>query len=196
MWIQEGWCTYLEGLYVEHMFGLADSIKYLNGYKSKVQNQTPIVRERGVHRSPQGNDQYFKSALMLNTLRNVVNDDKKWLKLLRDTYDTFKYKNSMTEDIVAFFNKQTGMDLTAIFDQYLRHTAIPTLELQFDDAAGTVKYRWKVDEAKFAMPVRVGSKEAWQIVKPTTEWQTMKTTLKKAQFDVATDLYYVNVSKS
>jgi len=43
---------------------------------------------------------------MLNTLRNVVNDDKKWLKLLRDTYDTFKYKNSMTEDIVAFFNKQ------------------------------------------------------------------------------------------
>ncbi len=28
MWIQEGWCTYLEGMYVEQMFGYADGIKY------------------------------------------------------------------------------------------------------------------------------------------------------------------------
>ena len=49
----------------------------------------------------------------------------------------------MTEDIVAFFNQQTGRNLTPIFDQYLRHTAIPTLELKFDDAAGTVSYRWQ-----------------------------------------------------
>ena len=29
---------------------------------------------------------------------------------------------------------------------------------------------------------------------PTTEWQTMKTPLKKDEFEVATDLYYVNVA--
>jgi aminopeptidase N len=43
MWIQEGWCTYLEGMYVEKMYGYADAIKYLNGYKSKIQLRTPIV---------------------------------------------------------------------------------------------------------------------------------------------------------
>ena len=31
----------------------------------------------------------------------------------------------MTEDVVAYFNRKTGMNLTPIFDQYLRHAAIP-----------------------------------------------------------------------
>jgi len=67
--------------------------------------------------------------------------------------------------------------------------------LKFDDAAGTVSYRWKVDEPAFAMPIRVGAKDNWQIVPATTEWKSMKTPLKKDAFAVATDLYFVNVSK-
>src|SRR5262249_48925060 len=129
------------------------------------------------------------------TLRSVVDDDKKWWALLHDTYQHFKYRNIMTEDMATFFNQRTGMNLTPVFDQYLRHTAIPTLELKFDAAAGTVEYRWKADETKFAMPVKVGTKEHWQTITPTTEWQTMKTPLSKDAFNVATDLYYINVEK-
>ncbi len=195
MWIQEGWCTYMEGMYVEQLWGYADGLKYVNGYKSKVQNRTPVVRRRGLHESPQGNDQYFKGALFLNTLRSVVNDDKKWWGIVRGVYDTFKYHNIMTEDLVKYFNQKTGRDLTPVFDQYLRYTALPTLELTFDAAAGTVSYRWKADVAGFAMPVRVGTKDQWQIIEPTTAWKTMKTPLTKETFDVATDLYYINVSK-
>ena len=136
MWIHEGWTTYLENLYVEHLFGYDDALKYVNGYKSKVRNQEPIITTRGIHRSP-SQDQYFKGALFLNTLRNVVNDDARWWKLLRDLYDQFKYQNIMTEDMVRFFNQRAGRDLTAIFDQYLRHAALPTLELNFE-TPGTV----------------------------------------------------------
>ena len=100
----------------------------------------------------------------------------------------------MTEDMVRFFNEKTGKDLTPIFDQYLRHAGIPTLELTFDPAKQAVSYRWKADEARFAMPVRVGKKGAWQIVQPTGEWKTMPTPIPPAEFEVATDLYYVNVS--
>jgi len=67
--------------------------------------------------------------------------------------------------------------------------------LKFDDAASTVSYRWKVDEPAFAMPIRVGTKDHWEIIQPTTEWKTMKTPLKKNNFQVATDLCYVDVSK-
>jgi hypothetical protein len=45
------------------------------------------------------------------------------------------------------------------------------------------------------MPIRVGQPSDWQIVRPTTTWQTMKTTMKKDDFQVATDSYYVNVAK-
>jgi aminopeptidase N len=194
MWIHEGWTTYLECLYVEYMYGHDDYLKYVNAYKSKVKNAKPIIAERGINAEPP-QDQYFKGALFLNTLRSVVNDDPRWFKLIHDLYQHFKYKNIMTEDIVAFFNQKTGMDFTPLFNQYLRHAAIPTLELKFNEADGTVAYRWKVDESGFAMPVRVGRKENWQLIQPTTEWQTMKTTLAKDAFAVATDLYYINVDK-
>jgi len=59
-----------------------------------------------------------------------------------------------------------------------------------------VAYRWKADEKGFAMPVRVGLKEHWEVIHPTTEWQPMKTPLGKDQFEVATELYYIDVSKS
>ena len=101
----------------------------------------------------------------------------------------------MTEDMVALFSKEMGMDMRPVFDQYLRHTALPVLELKFDESKGEVSYRWKVDEAGFAMPVRVGTKGNWQKVTPTTDWKTMKTTIGKSDFSVATDLYFVNVSK-
>ena len=194
MWIHEGWTTYLEVLYVEYTFGHADAQKYVNGYKSKVQNREPIIAERGIAATPP-QDMYFKGALFLNTLRNVINDDARWWALIHDFYQHFKYQNIMTEDVVAYFNQHTGMYLTPLFDQYLRHTAIPTLELKFNEADGTVDYRWLADEPDFAMPIRVGKKDAWQIIQATTYWQTMKTPLKKNDFEVATDLYFVNVSK-
>ncbi len=194
MWIHEGWTTYLESLYVEYRWGKDDAIKYLNGYKPKVRNDRPIIAERGVNANPP-QDMYFKGALFINTLRSVVNDDARWWKLIHDFYQHFKYKTIMTEDVVAYFNQHTGMNLTPIFNQYLRHTAIPTLELKFDESAGTVAYRWKVDEPGFAMPVRVAKKDNWQIIQATTDWKTMPTTLKKDDFDVATDFYFVNVAK-
>jgi aminopeptidase N len=195
MWIHEGWTTYLECLYVEYMYGRQDALKYVNGYKSKVRNTIPIIGGRGENASPP-QDQYFKGALFLNTLRSVVDDDKRWWAILRGLHEGFKHKNIMTEDVVHYFNRETGKDLTPIFDQYLRHTAIPVLQLKFDEAKGMVSYRWKADETSFAMPVRVGARDNWQVIQPTTDWQSMKTALKQDQFEVPTDLYYIVVSKT
>jgi aminopeptidase N len=194
MWIHEGWTTYLEGLYVEYRWGKADAIRYLNGLKPKIYNLRPIVAERGVNADPT-EDQYFKGALMLNTLRSVIDDDAKWFALLRGFYQHFQYQNIMTEDVVAWFDLETGMDLTPIFNQYLRHADIPRLELLFDEAPGMVMYKWDADERNFAMPVRVGMPGHWQIIHPTTRWQWMQTPLTKDEFQVATDLYYVDVNK-
>jgi aminopeptidase N len=195
MWIHEGWTTYLECLYVEYMYGREDSLRYTNAYKSKVRNLVPIITQRGINREPP-QDQYFKGALFLNTLRSVIDDDARWWALIHDFYQHFKYRNIMTEDIVEYFNQQTGMNLTPIFDQYLRHAALPVLEVKWSEAEGTVAYRWKADETGFQMPVRVGTKDNHrQILHPTSEWQTMKRPIKKDEFEVAADLYYINVSK-
>src|SRR5271169_432016 len=156
MWIHEGFATYMETLYVESRWGRADALKYLNGLKPKVKNLEPIVSVRGVNSTPPI-DQYFKGALFLNTLRSVVDDDPRWWALLHGFYQRFKYQNIMTEDVVAYFNQETGINLTPVFDQYLHHAALPVLDLQ--RSADGVRYRWEADEPDFAMPVMVGSKE-------------------------------------
>jgi aminopeptidase N len=194
MWIHEGWTTYLEALYVEHQFGKAEALRYVNAYKSKVRNREPIITQRGIHRTP-SQDMYFKGALFLNTLRSVVDDDERWWKLIRDLFQHFKYQNILTEDMVRYLNAQLGQDLTPIFDQYLRRVDLPVFEITFNEAEGTMAYRWRADERAFAMPIKVGTAGKWETLRPTTDWQTAKTPLTKATAEVATDLYYVTVVK-
>ena len=194
MWIHEGWTTYLESLYVEYRWGKEDALKYTNGYKAKVKNQEPIIAQRGVNATPPA-DQYFKGTLFLNTLRSVINDDKEWFALIHDLFQKFKYQNIMTEDIVAFVNERSGMNLTPIFDQYLRHKDIPTLELKRDERQHVVSYRWVADEPAFAMPVQIAINGHSQRIAPTTEWQKLAEATEKDEIQAATDLYYVNVLK-
>jgi aminopeptidase N len=191
MWIHEGWTTYLEELYVEHRWGKADAIKYLNGLTPKIRNRQPIIPEHGTNAEPT-EDQYFKGALMLNTLRSVIDDDAKWFADIHDFYQQFKYQNIMTEDVVAWWNQRTGMNLTPFFDEYLRDAAIPVLELKFDRAKGTVAYRWSADEAGFAMPIPIGERDHLTLVTPvTTEWKTMPWAADPDTLVVPHDLYYI-----
>ncbi|HEY3884894.1 MAG TPA: hypothetical protein VGL62_06790 [Vicinamibacterales bacterium] len=45
------------------------------------------------------------------------------------------------------------------------------------------------------MPIRVGDPAHWQMIHPSAAWQTRPTLLDHDHFQVATDLYYVNVEK-
>jgi aminopeptidase N len=138
---------------------------------------------------------YFKGALFLNTLRSVVNDDAKWWKTVHDLFQHFKYQNVMTEDVLAFMNERLGMDLTPVFNEYLRRAKLPALELAFNEKEGTVASRWNAEERGFNMPIRAGKAGAYEALHPTTEWRVMKTSLTKDEFEVPTDLYFVDVVK-
>lgn len=132
---------------------------------------------------------------MLHTLRGVVNDDERWFTLLRAVYQRFKYRNILTEDLVGFINGRLGQDLSPIFDQYLRRTALPTLELAFNERDHTLAYRWKADERGFAMPIDVGGAGRTWRLRPTTDWAVVPNSIGRDDFQVATDRFYVNVSK-
>jgi len=86
------------------------------------------------------------------------------------------------------------MNLTPVFNQYLRRTAIPKLEVR-SLGDNSISYRWIVDEPDFAMPVRIGTKDHWQVIHPTTKLQTMKTDINIQILEAATDLYFIDVDK-
>lgn len=203
MWIHEGWTTYLEALYVEYRWGKDDANKYVNSLKRKVHNELPIIPPCAVNAEPP-QDQYFKGALMINTLRTLVGDDTKWFGDLKSFFQAFEYKNITTEQVEAWWSKRTGIELQPFFDEYLRHAKLPVLEVKFltggphGEMAGVqgIMYRWKADEPKFAMPIRVGDSTRWTTITPVVgEWKTVPLQWSKETFAVDTDHYYVDVEK-
>jgi aminopeptidase N len=195
MWIHEGWTTYMEALYVEYRWGKADALRYIGGWKPKVENVRPIISPHNTNAEPP-QDQYFKGALMLNTLRSVIDDDTKWFADIHEFYQQFKYQTIMTEDVVRWWNERTAMNLTPFFDEYLRHAPLPVLQLQYDAAGKQMRYRWKAEEPGFAMPIKAGDPQHWTLLQPgTTEWKSLEWPGKPEDFQVASDLYYADVER-
>ncbi len=193
MWIHEAFTTYMEDIYVEAMYGHADAVRYINGLKSKVKNETSILQPRNTNSFPPV-DQYFKGALFLNTLRSVVHDDAKWFATLHEFAEHFKYQTILTEDVISFFNAHLGSDYTPLFRAYLAYQNPPLLELQFNDAAGIVSYRWKTPQPDFNMPVQAGDPQRWTLLYPTTtNWKQVPG--RSSTFAVDTEDYFIAVSR-
>jgi len=153
MWIHEGFTTYTEAVYVECQYGYEKGQQYINGCKRNIDNTSPIIGPYGVNKEG-STDMYEKGALMLNTLRHIVDNDDKWWNILLKYSKTFHNKIIDTETVVTFFNTETGINLTPIFNQYLRHENIPVLLVSIDKNKHLV-LKWKTDEPNFEMPVEV-----------------------------------------
>jgi aminopeptidase N len=190
-WIHEGFTTYGEVVYVECMWGYDDAVLYVNGLRDKVANREPIIGPSGVNHWPT-QDQYFKGALFLHTLRHVIDDDEAWWPLLRGFAEHFAYQNIWTADVISYFSETLGRDLRPIFEQYLYHARLPVLELQF--AGDSVRYRWDADVADFDMPVSVRAGGAFLTIHPRTEWQVLPLHgVTAADWQPATDRFYIDV---
>ncbi len=171
MWIHEGFTAYSENLYLDYHFGTEAASDYVIGTRKRIQNDKPIIGRYNLNRRGSG-DMYYKGANMLHTLRQLVEDDEKWRQILRKINATFYHQTVTTQQIEHFLSRETGKDLSAFFEQYLRTPDVPVLEYQFDGK--TLKYRYTKVVDDFDMPVRVfvDGKEKWLFPKKNAEWKT------------------------
>lgn len=170
-WIQEGFTSYSEIVYIECRWGKQDALKYLNGLRrTRIENKEPIIGEYGINKSGSG-DMYYKGANMLHTIRTAINDDEKWWKMLKDLNTKFKYQSTNSKEIIAFLNRQTELNLKPIFEQYLNYTKIP--ELQFKKDKGEIFYRWEADAVNFEMPINIGISGKSHRIYATKYWQKL-----------------------
>lgn len=191
MWIHEGFTTYTEAVFIECQYGYEKGQQYINGCKKNIDNTSPIIGPYGVNKEG-STDMYEKGALMLNTLRHIVNNDDKWWNILLKYSETFRHKIIDTKTVVDFFNTETDMNLTNFFNQYLRYANIPKLELR--KSKGKLEYRWKADESKFNMPVDIKIKGKKNRLYPTNFWKKTKSNINKIEdIEVLTNDYYINV---
>ncbi len=168
MWIHEGFTCYTESIFLECQYGYEKAQQYINGLKRNIQNDKPIIGQYGVGNEGSG-DMYYKGALMLNTIRHIINDDSKWWEILLKYSNTFRHKIIDTPTVIAFFNQETGLNLTPIFSQYLKYKAVPILEVNIDKKK-RLSLKWNTAEPNFEMPVEVNINGKIKRIPVTNQW--------------------------
>jgi aminopeptidase N len=195
MWIHESFTNYSESLFVEYYYGKDAGTEYVRGIRKKIQNDKPIIGYYNVNSEGSSSDMYYKGANMLNTLRQIVNNDEKWRTILRSLNSTFYHQTVTTKQIEDYLSQQVGMDLNPFFNQYLRDIRIPTLEYTFQENA--LKYRWTNSVAGFDMPVKVSLNGREVTLEPKSEWNEFTFPFKIEKVEVNKDFYVLskNVAK-
>ena len=168
MWIHEGFTCYSENLYVDYFFGKDASAEYVIGTRKGISNTKPIIGPYDVNREG-SSDMYSKGANLLHTIRQIADDDEKWRKTLRGLNKTFFHKTVTTTEIENFISKSLNIDLSSVFDQYLRDIRIPVLEYEINN--GFLKYRWNNVIENFRMPVKIIINETPLLINPTKNYK-------------------------
>ncbi|GGA72436.1 peptidase M1 [Flavobacterium palustre] len=190
MWIHESFTNYSESLFVEYYYGKKAGFEYVIGTRKGIANDFPIIGNYDVNHKGSG-DMYPKGGNMLHTLRQIVNDDQKWRKILRGLNSTFYHQTVSTKQIEDYLSQQAVMDLNPFFNQYLRDTRIPILEYYFKE--GQLFYRWSNCVAGFNMPIKISINGVEKWLKPETDWKTELNTDQNSKLLIDVNFYVTGI---
>ncbi len=162
IWLHEGFATYSEALYVEHIKGHRAYLDYLGLYALFIKNKRPMIGPYSVNFwDYKDTDVYMKGALTLHTLRNIIDNDSVFFDILKTFYVRHSYSIVTTQDFISVVNEKAGEDLNWFFDQYLYSRVCPQMEWNFvynaTSGKNEFRYRWNNTETDLDIPVKVKS---------------------------------------
>lgn len=196
MWIHESFTNYSEALFLESLYGKKAADAYVQGIRQVIENDIPIIGPYNVNKEGSG-DMYPKGANMIHNIRQLIDNDPKFRSILRGLNKTFYHKTVTTAEIENYISTQSGLNLSKIFDQYLRHKDIPTFEYKINN--NKLAYRWLTEVKDFNMPLKVtlrGNGE-YTLIQPTTAWKeiSLDSTVDKDSFKTDPN-FYINIKQT
>jgi aminopeptidase N len=181
MWVHEGFTNYSESLFTEYDYGKAAADEYVIGTRKRIVNDKPIIGPYGVNREG-STDMYYKGGNMLHTIRQVINDDEKFRNILRGLNKTFYHATVTSKQVEDFISKQSGINFSKVFDQYLRTIKIPVLEYKI--SSGELSYRWTNCVPGFNLPVKIMlNNDRYSFIYPAENFKQTRIALKELKVD-------------
>jgi aminopeptidase N len=124
IWLNEGFATYAETLWIEHTEGQAAGDDYMRDLYDQAEFDGPPGM-------PEVSDLfseavYYRGAWVLHALRLKVGDDT-FFKILREYYARYAGRNAGTADFIAVVQEISGQDLKTFFDEWLYSDRMPPL---------------------------------------------------------------------
>lgn len=171
MWIHESFTAYSESLFVDYHFSTKEAEDYIIGTRKAILNDKPIIGKYHVNQEG-SSDMYYKGANMLHTLRQIINNDTLWRKILRGLNKEFYHQQVSTKQIENYISTHTKLDLNGFFNQYLRDVKIPVFKYKVKK--NKLCYKFTNAVSNFAIPVKVwiNNKPVW--LNTTTKTNSFK----------------------
>ena len=169
MWIHEGFTNYSETVFTTFQHGKEAGDAYVQGTRKLIANETPIIGYYGVNNEGSG-DMYYKGGNLIHYVKQLFDNDENFFIALREMNKQFFHQIVTTKQIENFWSNQTGKDLSRLFDQYLRNTAIPILEVKKINQG--IQYKWTNCIKGYDVPVKIilNGQPIW--VNPQQNWQS------------------------
>lgn len=170
MWVHEGFTNYSETLYVDYIFGKDAGNEYNAGTRKGIRNDKTIIPDYGVNAQGSG-DMYPKGGNLIHTIRHSIDDDSLFRKIMRGLNKTFYHKTVTSQQVENYVSSQARYNFNKVFDQYLRTTQIPTLELKISD--NKVSYRYSNCIKGFNLPLVLKDNETRIKIIPSEQWKSL-----------------------
>jgi len=189
-WINEGFATYAEALFVEKKFDYNEYLKVIQVNSRKINNLIPIVGEKNVNDNTFfTGDIYSKGATLLHNLRCVINNDSLFFSAIKEFYQGHIYKTCNTTDFIDLMQSKTNLNLTPFFNKFFYDNRLPVLEYHYNhiDTGIKVLYKWTEVENGFTMPISIKPNNG-EYIKLTGTTNYQEIVLKKANFFVINNI--------
>jgi len=136
IWLNEGFATYLESLYTEHISGYAAYKTYVTSNATYYLSHNPgfpIYNPSWAITTPPNGTlfntaiTYYKGACVLHMLRYTIGDSLFFAALKGYATDTvnFRLNNSVTDDFTTKISAIAGQDLTWFMDEWVKQANHP-----------------------------------------------------------------------
>ena len=139
MWIHESFTNYSETVFTTYHYGKDAGDAYVQGTRKLIGNEKPIIADYGVNDEGSG-DMYYKGGNMIHYIKQLFKNDDAFVQALREMNKTFYHQTVTTKQIEDFLSKKAGINLSKMFDQFLRNTSIP--EVAIERNKDGFNYRW------------------------------------------------------
>ena len=133
IWLNEGFASYSEALWVEHVNGYGALRTYLfaaaglrvTDPSGPVYNPTTMF---------DGNTVYNKGGWIVHMLRGAIRDDSVFFAALREYRARHSYGNATTQELLSDISDVAGFDLSPYVHTYLYRTNRPVFDVSFGSA--------------------------------------------------------------
>ena len=162
-WIQEGFATYAEALYVLDTLGESRYLEYMARLRERIDDSQPVVQGKNLTSSQAySGDIYFKGAWVLHSLRWLLGDAHFFTVIWRFANDPeYAYGLVSSQDLAELVSEVSGREIDWFWERYLYRAEEPVWRVRrrLKGDHDRITITWDDRDFEMPLPVRVAGVE-------------------------------------